>query len=81
MTRHSSSQPSSPPAGKTVTGNAQIVLQQTPNPYMFHGGSGAGAEWYLSVDLKVLQLKAGDKMFGLTAGQGTSPQLDATTWI
>ncbi|MFY9972135.1 MAG: hypothetical protein WAK41_22280 [Roseiarcus sp.] len=68
-------------AGKTVTGNAQIVLQQTPNPYMFHGGSGAGAEWYLSVDIKVFQLKAGDKMFGLTAGQGTSPQDGATTWI
>ncbi len=68
-------------AGKTVTGNAQIVLQQTPNPYMFHGGSGPGAEWYLSVDIKVFQLKAGDKMFGLTAGQGTSPQDGATTWI
>jgi hypothetical protein len=68
-------------AGKTVTGNAQIVLQQTPNPYMFHGGSGPGSEWYLSVDIKVFQLKAGDKMFGLTAGQGTSPQNGATTWI
>jgi len=68
-------------AGKTVTGNAQIVLQQTPNPYMFHGGSVAGAEWYLSVDIKVFQLKAGDKMFGLTAGKGSSPQDGATTWI
>jgi hypothetical protein len=68
-------------AGKTVTGNAQIVLQQTPNPYMLHGGSGSGSEWYLSVDIKVFQLKAGDKMFGLTAGQGTSPQNGATTWI
>ena len=68
-------------AGNTVTGNAQIVLQQTPNPYMFHGGSGPGAEWYLSVDIKVFQLKAGDKMFGLTAEQGTSPQDGATTWI
>ena len=68
-------------AGKTVTGNAQMVLQQTPNPYMFHGGSGPGSEWYLSVDIKVFQLKAGEKKFGLTAGQGTSPQDGATTWI
>lgn len=68
-------------AAKTVSNNAQIVLQETPNPYMFHGGSGPGAEWYLSVDIKVFQLKAGDKMFGLTAGQGTSPQDGATTWI
>jgi hypothetical protein len=67
--------------GKTVSNNAQIVLQQTPNPYMLHGGSGPGAEWYLSVDIKVFQLKAGQKMFGLTAEQGTSPQDGATTWI
>ncbi len=67
--------------GKTISNNAQIVLQETPNPYMFHGGSGPGAEWYLSVDIKVFQLKAGDKLFGLTAGQGTSPQDGATTWI
>ncbi|MFZ0593037.1 MAG: hypothetical protein WAM39_21445 [Bryobacteraceae bacterium] len=68
-------------AAKTVSNNAQIVLQQTPNPYMFHGGSGPGAEWYLSVDIKLFQLKAGDKLFGLTAEQGTSPQDGATTWI
>lgn len=68
-------------AGKTVSNSAQIVLQETPNPYMFHGGSGPGAEWYLSVDIKVFQLKAGQKLFGLTAGQGTSPQDGATTWI
>jgi hypothetical protein len=68
-------------AGKTVTGDSQIVLQQTPNPYMVHGGSGPGAEWYLSVDIKVFQLKAGDKMFGLQAEQGTSPQDGATAWI
>lgn len=68
-------------AGNTVSNSAQIVLQETPNPYMFHGGSGPGAEWYLSVDIKVFQLKAGDKMFALTAGQGTSPQDGATTWI
>jgi hypothetical protein len=67
--------------GKTVSNNAQIVLQETPNPYMLHAGSGAGAEWYLSVDIKVFQLKAGDRMFGLTATQGTSPQNGATTWI
>jgi hypothetical protein len=70
-----------PPAGNSVSNNAQLVLQQTPNPYMFHGGSGPGAEWYLSVDIKVFQLKAGEKLFGLTAGQGTSPQDGATTWI
>lgn len=68
-------------SGKTVSNSAQIVLQETPNPYMFHGGSGPGAEWYLSVDIKVFQLKAGGKMFGLTAGQGTNPQDGATTWI
>jgi hypothetical protein len=67
--------------GKTVSNDAQIILQETPNPYMFHGGSGPGAEWYLSVDIKVFQLKAGDRLFGLTAGQGSSPQNGATTWI
>lgn len=69
-----------PPAG-SVSNNAQIVLQQTPNPYMLHGGSGPGAEWYLSVDIRVFQLKAGEKLFGLAAAQGTSPQDGATTWI
>ncbi len=68
-------------AGKHVQGYAQIVLQQTPNPYMFHGGTTAGAEWYLSIDIKVFQLKAGDGLFGLTADQGTSPQNGATAWI
>ena len=68
-------------AGKTVSNNAQLVLQETPNPYMFHEGSGPSAEWYLSVDIKVFQLKVGDKLFGLTAEQGTSPQDGATTWI
>ena len=50
-----------------------MCCRKTPNPYMFHGGSGPGAEWYLSVDIKVFQLKAGDKMFGLTAAQGHQP--------
>ena len=67
--------------GKTVTGDAQIVLQETPNPYMLHGGADAGAEWYLSVDIKVFQLKAGQTKFGLQAHAGSSPQDGATTWI
>jgi hypothetical protein len=70
-----------PPGSPPVSNQAQIVLQASPNPYMLHGGSGPGAEWFLSVDIKVFQLKAGDTLFGLMAAQGNSPQDGATAWI
>ena len=62
-----------------VTASAQIVLLDTPNPYILHGDVSAGGPWYLSIDLRVFQIGAGQTKFGTkiaTTGNAkiTSPQ-------
>jgi len=56
-----------------LTGTAQIQLIREPNPYELDGE----VSW-LSTDLRVFQIGAGDSRFGVTMGQGPG---DAPTFI
>ena len=68
-----------PVGGDNLTNSADIELTKNPNPFISHGDS--ANTWYLSVDIKVFQLKAGDTLFSqpLTA-TGTASAV-ATSWI
>ncbi|MDT4972806.1 MAG: hypothetical protein QOG22_2949 [Pseudonocardiales bacterium] len=64
----------------TVSNFGLMLLLQNPNPYILHGDQVAGFPWYLSVDLRVMQLKENDKRFGATVGTGAADTV-ATTFI
>ncbi len=49
--------------GTPVSAGAQIELLNTPNPFILHGDIAHGKPWYLSVDLRVFQMTAGDTKF------------------
>jgi len=49
--------------GTHVSAGAQIELLNTPNPFILHGDIAHNKPWYLSVDLRVFQIKAGDTRF------------------
>ena len=53
-------------AGNTVTASAVLQLMRNPNPYILHGDTAHGGDWYLSVDLRVFQAKAGQTRFART---------------
>ena len=65
----------------TVGNFGLLLLLQNPNPYILHGDQAAGFEWYLSVDLRVLQLGAGDKRFGATLATTGGTANVATTFV
>lgn len=67
--------------GTTVRSAANIELIKNPNPYILHGDTAHGQPWYLSVDLRVFQLKAGQTRFAATVGSMGSPRSIATTFI
>ena len=68
------------PSG-SVANFGLMLLLQNPNPYILHGDQAAGYPWYLSVDLRVVQLRAGDRRFGATlATAGTADDV-ATTFV
>ena len=67
--------------GKTVTNDAQIVLQETPNPSHVPRRQRCRCRVVSQRRHQSLSDQSRTKMFGLTAGQGTSPQDGATTWI
>jgi hypothetical protein len=67
-------------AGNTVTSSAQIQLILNPNPYILHGDTADGKPWYLSVDIRVFQMKQGQTQFAATIGTG-NPQTVALTFI
>ncbi|MBV8219143.1 MAG: hypothetical protein JO325_11815, partial [Solirubrobacterales bacterium] len=48
-------------------GSAQIELIKQPDPFILHGDP-----WWLSVDLRVFTIHAGDSMFGVTMGADAS---------
>jgi hypothetical protein len=41
-----------------VTAGAQMLLLNSPNPYILHGDQAGGYPWYLSVDIRVFQMVA-----------------------
>src|SRR5206468_1624513 len=50
-------------ASVTVRARAALQLQREPNPYILHGDTAHGGDWYLSVDLRVFQVMAGQTRF------------------
>jgi hypothetical protein len=67
--------------GSTVFASAQIQLLNTPNPYVLDGDVANGKPWYLSVDLRVFQVKAGETKFAATTATAGSAQSVATAFI
>ena len=68
-------------AGTTVSSAADIQLIKNPNPYILHGDTAHGNEWYLSVDIRVFQIKAGQTRFGVHMGSSGSRRSVATSFI
>jgi hypothetical protein len=68
-------------AGSAVSGVSVIELLKNPDPIILHGDQVAGFPWYLSIDIRVVQLKAGDGHFGTTVPTSGTPSSAATTFI
>ena len=69
--------------GTTVAGSAQVMLLNTPNPYILHGDQAHGYPWYLSVDIRVFQMVADNtsKAFAEKIATSGDPKVLATTFI
>jgi len=75
-----------PPTGGPLTAIARIKLIQTPNPFVLHNDSASTdptvqQAWYLSTDLRVFQIEAGQHRFGASPGNTGDPVADATAYI
>jgi hypothetical protein len=75
-----------PPTGSPLTAIARIKLVQTPNPFVLHNDTASTdptvqQAWYLSTDLRVFQIEAGQHRFGASPGNNGNPVADATTYI
>lgn len=70
-------------SGTPVSGAADIMLLNTPNPYILHGDQANGYPWYLSVDIRVFQMVADGttKMFAESIPASGKPEDIATTFI
>ena len=68
-------------AGNTVTAAALLQLMRNPNPYILHGDTAHGGDWYLSVDLRVFQAKAGQTRFAAHVPTAGSARAAATGFI
>ena len=51
--------------GTHVSAGAQVELLNTPNPFILHGDIANNKPWYLSVDLRVFQMTAGQTKFAV----------------
>jgi hypothetical protein len=67
-------------AGTAVTANATIELIKNPNPFILHGDVAHGYPWYLSVDIRVFQMKQGQRKFAVSVGTGSARDV-ATSFI
>lgn len=66
----------------TVQAQGEIYLLATPNPYILHGDSSNGAPFYLSVDLGVFQVTAGQAaVFGASIPTSGSIKTNAHNFI
>jgi len=70
-------------AGVTVTNNGIIELTKNPNPYILHADRTLNPPlpWYLSVDVRVFQLKAGSPMFESSVASSGAASSVATQFI
>lgn len=67
--------------GVTVTSSAVIQLIKNPNPFILHGDTNHGYPWYLSVDVRVFQMKAGQTKFGAHVASSGAAKDVATNFI
>ena len=75
-----------PPGGGTLTAQSAITLEKTPNPFILHNDPSSTdptvqQAWYLSMDLRVFQMTAGQKRFGATVANSGNAVADATGFI
>ncbi|MDQ1680178.1 MAG: hypothetical protein QOI42_1037, partial [Frankiaceae bacterium] len=68
-------------SGSTVSAAAVLQLVRNPNPYILHGDTAHGSDWYLSVDIRVFQAKAGQTRFGAHVPASGSARTAATGFI
>ncbi len=68
-------------AGTTVHAAGAIELIKNPNPFILHGDTAHGYPWYLSVDIRVFQLKAGQTRFAAHLATAGDPRDVATGFI
>ncbi len=68
-------------ASATVKATAVLQLQREPNPYILHGDTAHGGDWYLSVDLRVFQMKAGQTKFAVHVPTTGTARSAATGFI
>ena len=67
--------------GSTVTAGAIVQLIKNPNPIILHGDVAHGSDWYLSVDIRVFQLKAGQTKFAAHVAPSGDPHDAALGFI
>lgn len=65
----------------TVDATGAIELIKNPSPFILHGDIGHGYPWYLSVDMRVFQLKAGQTKFAAHVASSADPHTAALTFI
>ncbi len=68
-------------AGASVSAGAAIELIKNPNPFILHGDAGNGYPWYLSVDVRVFQMKAGQTKFAAHVATSGPARAVATGFI
>ncbi len=68
-------------AGDTVSGAAAIQLVKNPNPFILHGDTAHGYPWFLSVDVRVFQMKAGQTKFAANVATIGPARTVATNFI
>lgn len=68
-------------SGSTVTATGAIELIKNPNPFILHGDTAHGYDWYLSVDIRVFQLKAGGTRFAARVAASGDPHDAALNFI
>ena len=68
-------------SGTTVDATGAIELIKNPNPFILHGDIAHGYPWYLSVDMRVFQLKAGQTRFAAHVASSGDPHDAALNFI
>jgi hypothetical protein len=68
-------------SGSAVTAAGAIELIKNPNPFILHGDIAHGYPWYLSVDIRVFQLKAGGTRFAAHVATSGDPHGAALNFI
>jgi hypothetical protein len=70
-----------PPKKAKVEGSGEIFLIANPNPFILHGDEKEGFEWYLSSDVRVFHLKAGERRFEVELASSGDPKVVAAEFI